>query len=53
MHDENHPEHARTKGGYIYSTPEEVAAIKAQRAAIWEWLTVSWRTGRRVADSGQ
>ncbi|KFM24462.1 Oxysterol-binding protein 9 [Auxenochlorella protothecoides] len=26
------------KGGYRYESPEEVKAMKAQRAAVWQWL---------------
>jgi hypothetical protein len=29
------------KGGYVFSSPEQVAAVKAQRALLWEWLKVS------------
>lgn len=39
-HHEDHAEHPSRKGGYVYALPEEVAAVKAQRAAIWEWLRV-------------
>lgn len=36
-------EHTETKavtsnGGYRYELPEEKAAMKAQRAAVWHWL---------------
>ncbi|GAB4824194.1 hypothetical protein N2152v2_011240 [Parachlorella kessleri] len=37
-HHENHEDSHGGKGGYVFSSPEEVAAVKAQRALLWDFL---------------
>ena len=39
-HHENHEDSHGGKGGYVFSSPEEVAAVKAQRALLWDFLKV-------------
>ena len=39
-HHENHEDSHSGKGGYVFSSPEEVAAVKAQRALLWDFLKV-------------
>lgn len=37
-HHEDHEDHPSRTGGYVYESPEELAAMKLQRSAVWEWL---------------